>query len=130
MELIRDISEADKYIDEQRPMTVEEWEIAKGMFQRATAILKGIAETSETKKDIINKVQHLNCFSMRNQKDFERFSYHSDYLDLDYREDNTKSVEYICVTIGLGYVSEMFNVAIKHLFYEYEDLKFWDKLTK
>lgn len=123
MELIKDISEADKYIDEQRPMTVEEWEIAKGMFQRATAILKGIAETSETKKDIINKVQHLNCFSMRNQKDFERFSYHSDYLDLDYRENNTKSVEYIRVTIALQYVSDTFDVAIEHLDYEYENLK-------
>lgn len=128
MELIKDMSIANRYTDEQRPMTVEECEIAKGMYQRVVEVLKDIVETSETKEDIVNKVRHLNCFTMRNQKDFERFSYHS-YLDLDYREDNTKSVEYICVTIGLEYVSEMFDVAIKHLDYEYEDLTLKEKTT-
>lgn len=126
MELIKDMSIANRYTDEQRPMTIEEWEIAKGMYQCAFAILKEIAETSETKKDILHKVRHLNCFSMRNEKDFE----HSfNFLDLDYREDNTKTVEYIRVTIGLEYVSTMFDVAIKHLDYEYECLALKEKTT-
>lgn len=32
MKLIKDISEADKYTNEQRPMTVKEWELAKVCF--------------------------------------------------------------------------------------------------
>lgn len=129
MELIKDMSIANRYTDEQRPMTVEEWQIAKGMYQRAFATLKEIAETSETKKDILHKVRHLNCFSMRNEKDFEHSKHHFNFLDLDYREDNTKTVEYIRVTIGLEYVSTTFDVAIKHLDYEYEDLTLNEGIT-
>lgn len=120
MELIKDISEADRYIDEQRPMTVAEWKTTKAMYRRATAILNEIVKTSETKEDIINKIQYLNCFAIRNQKNFKNGSV--DYLDLEYREDDTQSVEYVCITIGLEYVSTMFDVAIKHLDYEYETL--------
>lgn len=127
MELIKDMSIANRYTDEQRPMTVEEWKIAKGMYQRAVEVLKDIAGTSKTKEDIVNKVRHLNCFTMRNQKDFENGS--SDYLDLEYSEDDTQSVEYVRVTIALQYISEMFDVAIKHLDYEYECLTLNEDIT-
>lgn len=127
MELIKDMSIANRYTDEQRPMTVEEWEIAKGMYQRAVKLLKDIVEVAETKDRILDKVRHLNCFAIRNQKDFENGS--ADYLDLEYSEDDTQSVEYVCVTVGLEYISTMFDVAIKHLDYEYECLTLKEKTT-
>ena len=127
MELIKDMSITNRYTDEQRPMTVEEWEIAKGMYQRVVKLLKDIVEVVETKDRILDKVRHLNCFAIRNQKDFENGS--ADYLDLEYSEDDTQSVEYVLVTIGLEYVSTMFDVAIKHLDYEYEGLALNEDIT-
>lgn len=127
MELIKDMSIANRYTDEQRPMTVEEWEIAKGMYQRVVKLLKDIVKVVETKDRILDKVRHLNCFAIRNQKDFENGS--TDYLDLEYSEDDTQNVEYICVTIGLEYISTMFDVAIKHLDYEYEGLALNEDIT-
>lgn len=127
MELIKNMTETIKYINTQRPMTIEEWEIAKGMYQRAVELLKDITEISETKDRMLNKVRYLNCFDIRNQQDFENGS--SDYLDLEYSEDDAQSVEYIRVTIGLEYISEMFDVAIKHLDYEYECLTLKEETT-
>lgn len=127
MELIKDMSIANRYTDEQRPMTVEEWEIAKGMYQRVVKLLKDIVKVVETKDRILDKVRHLNCFAIRNQKDFENGS--TDYLDLEYSEDDTQSVEYVLVTIEFGRVSDTFDVAIKHLDYEYEGLALNEDIT-
>lgn len=120
MKLIKDVSIANRYTNEQRPMTIEEWETAKGMYQRATKLLEDVVKVAKTKDEILDKVRHFTCFVTRNQKDFENGI--SDYLDLEYSEDGTPTIEYVCVTIGLEYISNMFDVAIKSLDYEYETL--------
>lgn len=126
MELIKDMSVANRYTDEQRPMTVEEWEIAKGMYQRAVETLRDLISRSKKETDLTSKIHHINTFQMRNQKDFENFS---DYLDVEYTEDNTKSVEYIVLTVNLKIISPTFDVAIKHLDYEYECLTLNEGIT-
>ena len=126
MELIKDMSIANRYTDEQRPMTVEEWEIAKGMYQRATETLRDLISRSENETDLISKIHHINTFLMRNQEDFENFG---DYLDIEYTEDNIKSVEYILLTVNLKTISPTFDVAIKHLDYEYEGLALNEDIT-
>ena len=126
MELIKDMSIANRYTDEQRPMTVEEWEIAKGMYQRATKTLRDLIKRSENKTDLTSKIHHINTFLMRNQGDFENFG---DYLDVEYTEDNIKSVDYILLTVNLKIISPTFDVAIKHLDYEYEGLALNEDIT-
>ena len=127
MELIKDMSIANRYTDEQRPMTVEEWEIAKGMYQRATETLRDLILRSENETDLTNKIRHINAFEMINQEDFNEQL--CDYLDIRYTEDNSQSVEYIVVTVGIQSILNYFNVAIKHLDYEYEDLALHQNTT-
>lgn len=127
MELIKDMSIANRYTDEQRPMTVEEWEIAKGMYQRATETLRDLILRSENETDLTNKIRHINAFKMIDQEDFNEQL--CDYLDIRYTEDNSQSVEYIVVTVGIQYILNYFNVAIKHLDYEYEDLALHQNTT-
>jgi len=127
MELLKDMSIADRYTDEQRPMTVEEWEIAKGMYNRAVETLRDLILRSGTEADLISKIRHINSFEMINQDDFKEQV--CDYLDIRYTEDNSQSVEYIVITVDIQSIFNYFNVAIKHLDYEYEDLTLNQDIT-
>lgn len=127
MELLKDMSIADRYTDEQRPMIVEEWEIAKGMYNRAVETLRDLILRSNNETDLTSKIHHINAFRMINQEDFgEQLC---DYLDIEYTEDNSQDVEYIVVTVGIQSILNYFNVAIKHLDYEYEDLTLNQDIT-
>lgn len=99
-----------------RPMTLEEWNIAVGMYEDFVSTFSDLVNNCSNIDTLVNKFEHINSCRTRYSDE--------DVLDLEYYT-GSDNVDYICVTISVYHdnkinISDTFDVAVHGQDYEYE----------
>lgn len=100
----------------QRPMTLEEWNVAVGMYENFVSTFSDLVNNCSSIDTLANKFEHTNSCRVRYSNE--------DVLDLEFYT-GSDSVDYICVTMtiysgSIIHISHSFDVAVHGQDYEYE----------